>query len=184
MAATTLSLADTGTMDYPEGQAAESAEILNGSTATQSHGGSNAVGIGGGKVEGTVATEAHAIDINAGGIDVIVLGGPVNDFHYLVGIPRLAGILRRHDKAVDAAPAGHGINGAVALHLGQVSAAQAAAMEEDKQRITLIGDLRFEAWGFAFHPFVHLRRRRGVEPEVVGSGHRAHMGSEALTIDL
>ena len=59
----------------------------------------------------------------------------------------------------------------------------AAAMEEDKQRITLIGDLRFEAWGFAFHPFVHLRRRRGVEPEVVGSGHRAHMGSEALTID-
>ena len=162
-------------MNYPEGQAAESAEILNGSTAAQGHGGSNAVGIGGGKVEGTVATEAHTIDIDAGSIDIVVFGGPVNDFHYLVGIPRLAGILRRHNKAVD---------GAVALHLGQVSAAQAAAMEEDKQRITLIGDLRFEAWGFAFHPFIHLRRRRGVEPEVVGSGHRAHMGSEALAINL
>ena len=110
-------------VQYPKGKVVKSAVRLGVAAAAERHCRGDAVGIGGGIVDGAVASEAHADDVETVGVARVVVEDPVYHVVYSLRIPGSAGILRGDDDGVDLASHFQGVEGSIAPHPFEVVSA-------------------------------------------------------------
>ena len=126
-------------MDNPERQLAQSTDILQRATSTESHTGSDAVGIGATDIHRAIATQAHAQHIHTSGITGIMSLHPVEHIHDLLRTPSTAWILGNDGQCIDVTPFDDGIERSISSHPIQISATKTCPMQEDDDRCLFHG---------------------------------------------
>ena len=89
------------------------------------------MGVGGRVVDGAVAAETHAEDVESVGVAFIVLENPVDDVVDSVGVPSTSRVLRGDDDGVDLTAHGEGVEGAVAAYPFEVASAKAGSVKKE-----------------------------------------------------
>ena len=123
-----------GTMHNPQGHLAQPRGLLHRTASAERHGSCHLVGIGCHKIHRAVASQAHAQDIDAGGVDGIVCHGPLQQVVDFLGVPRSTSVLRRQHHSRHNLTLLYGVEHPVAAHLFQIVATQTGAVEEYDQR--------------------------------------------------